>query len=755
MLTSGCWTVWNLNTNQWLPRITLEATAISDLKRVPPPDDPVHSLATPITTGAATPLASKVAQPVASEFQDPAIVTIGRRVGVPHQSATGHGPPNSSQRQEPQPGAAPGSLPVTAPHPLPQVPGPVRETLVPVPVPVVVQEPSISTALDGLTLEQKPSFPTRILARKEEGVIPKFSVQAVQEPQQTKRQRRRRVKNGGSEAVDESTLPSKQGKGWRQTPMLQSTHSFQPFTSLKRRGLKGKAADENGWASEDVTDVQEAGEFNFEDGLRKFDKHTLFEQMRQDDQIDDADRLVSHNRIQRPRPGTNGGRNYHASENVLDAPSPIPKSVRENLEASVDYWNSEADEGVSRNSGRLSSRDQGSRQSSHRRAESKVSTTRRSQSRKASAVSNQPLVIKGSRPSSRLSIPPVVDKKKRSGGNAASPSQGLYLLPSQRQIEPVSALQMLNLENIAHTELGLTEDMMAENAGRGIAEVTLTVLEDPAIKVRLAATANSRSRGSPPPTVVILAGNNKSGIRAVAAGRHLVNKGVNVLVCVMGIERNERELLEDMRHQVQLFRNFGGRIFSKGELFDYMRKASIPTLTIDTPRTALSSMTVPPPVTLIIDALLGLAISFEELRTGDQTACYELIEWANRNEAFVLAIDVPTGIDPSSGKVSIIDGNPLYVKPRYVVCMGAPKRGLLEAIIAGDQDNDEAASGNPALADDSASDWKLFLVDIGFSQAVWKKAGTKIRKGIDFGLQWVVEMRYRGAGACAGAEDEE
>jgi enhancer of mRNA-decapping protein 3 len=532
--------------------------------------------------------------------------------------------------------------------------------------------------------------------------------------------------------------------------MLQSTHSFQPFTSLKRKGTRGRGADENGWASEDVTDVQEAGDFNFEDGLRKFDKQTLFEQMRQDDRIDEADRLVSHNRMQRPRPGTNGGRNYHASENVLDVPSPIPKSVRENIEASADYWNSEADEGVSRGSGRLSGRDQGSRQSSHRRAESKVSTTRRSQSRKASAVSNQPLVTKGSRPSSRLSVPPVVDKKKRSGGNAASSSQGLYLLPSNRQVEPVSALQMLNLENIAHTELGLTEDMMAENAGRGIAEVTLTALEDPAIKVRLAATANSRSRANPPPTVVILAGNNKSGIRAVAAGRHLLNKGVTVLVCIIGIERNERELLEDMRHQVQLFRNFGGHIFSKGELFDYMRKASIPTLTIDTPRTALSSLATPPPVTLIIDALLGLAISFEELRTGDQTACYELIEWANRNEAFVLAIDVPTGIDPSSGKVSIVDGSQLYVKPRYVVCVGAPKRGLLEAIIAGDQDNDEAASANPALTDDLASEWKLFLVDIGFSQAVWKKAGTKIRKGIDFGLEWVVEMRYRGASVEEG-----
>jgi enhancer of mRNA-decapping protein 3 len=245
--------------------------------------------------------------------------------------------------------------------------------------------------------------------------------------------------------------------------------------------------------------------------------------------------------------------------------------------------------------------------------------------------------------------------------------------------------------------------------------------------------------------VVILAGNNKSGIRAVAAGRHLRNKGINVLVCLVGIERNERELLEDMRQQVRLFRSFGGRLFSKRDLFDHLRKASIPTLTIDTPRTALSSMANPSPVTLIIDALLGLAISFEELRTGDQATVYELIEWSNRNEAFVLAIDVPTGIDPSSGKVSIIDGNQLYVKPRYVVAMGAPKRGLLEAMVAGEQDDNETISGHAALNDDAATEWKLFVVDIGLGAAVWKRAGTKMRRGVDFDDKWVLEMKYRGA----------
>ena len=342
---------------------------------------------------------------------------------------------------------------------------------------------------------------------------------------------------------------------------------------------------------------------------------------------------------------------------------------------------------------------------------------------------------------------------------------------SQRRLDTVSALQMINLENIANNELGLTEDMTAENAGRGIAEVALTALNDPAIKIR--AGQNSKATGNngnlagstsslPPslassaPTIVVLAGNNKNGTRAVAASRHLRNKGINVLLCVVNIERGHRELLDDMQRQILLYRNFGGHVYTKSELFEHLRRATIPILTIDTPRSA-ALPTKAPAVTLIIDALLGLTVSFDELRTGDRATVYELIEWTNRNEAFVLSVDVPSGIDPSSGAVTFVDGAALYVRPRYVVALGAPKRGLLEifamaemaeqAAVSGTAHGGDAALAVAAMADDPAHDWRLFVVDMGFGAAVWKKAGTKIRRGIDFDDKWVLEMQYRGLDA--------
>ncbi|TQN74763.1 Enhancer of mRNA-decapping protein 3 [Colletotrichum shisoi] len=680
--------VFTIGTNHWLPRVIIDAANILELS-----ESREEVVTNTFTAPGVSPVPAPVInQPSQPAFADPAILSMGKRPGSDMRSG--------SEKQ---------SLPEATPQPTlaetrdlrPGQPGILSSVhLTGGPRDDVV---SLSETLQELDVEEPT--PTARRHAPESSAVPQVAheVHEAQSQSQKRKNRRREKQRAPRNGVTDETIPeitpmrgnaANRGKGWRQTPMLQSSPSFQPFNSLKR-GIKGKKdLPENGWASEDVT--EEMAEFDFENNLAKFDKRTIFDQMRKEDLMDDADRLVSHNR--RPKPGTAGGKNFHYSENVLDIPSASSN-------AQQDFWNSEADDAAN-GVDRLSGRDVRSAQSS-RRAESKSGPSRRSQSRKASAhLPSQPL--------------------NRVNSNHVTQS-GFYLVPSNRRLETVSALQMLNLENIAANEIGLTEDMMAENAGRGIAEVTLRALEDPAIQVRFGtggANAQNNSLAASA-TVVILAGNNKSGIRAISAARHLRNKGLNILVCVVGVER-ERDLLEDMRQQIRVFRNFGGRVHSKIELFEQLRK------TASTPATS---------VTLIIDALLGLAISFEELRTGDQATVYELIEWANRNEAFVLAVDVPTGIDPSTGKVSIIDGGRLYVKPRYVVAMGAPKKGLLEAM-APVSDSDPTGT-ETAVAEEE--DWKLFIADMGLGATVWKKAGTKIRRGIDFDDKWVLQMRYQTA----------
>jgi enhancer of mRNA-decapping protein 3 len=183
--------------------------------------------------------------------------------------------------------------------------------------------------------------------------------------------------------------PLLDAKGWRQTPLLEPNPSFQPFSTLKKKGRRNGKIEENGWATEDATDVQEMGDFDFEGSLAKFDKKTVFTQIQAEDTIAEGDRLVAHNRLPRAKPGTAGGKNLHPTENVLDMP---------NGRVDRDAWKSEA--GDSEVEERTSQRDTGSGRTSRRggRAESKLSNNRRPTSRKGSAA------IAGIQPVRTLSV---------------------------------------------------------------------------------------------------------------------------------------------------------------------------------------------------------------------------------------------------------------------------------------------------------------------------------------------------------------
>ncbi|KAH9886098.1 YjeF-related protein N-terminus-domain-containing protein [Xylariomycetidae sp. FL2044] len=673
------------DTNQTYARLDIRADNVKDI--IPLQASPVNAS---VLTGPTVTFGVPPPQPPPEKttaFHDPAIVSMTRRPELDsHEITSQHHPqPNIGEKRDPVITNPADRMTFSSPD----------ET-----------DATTTAALNPAVkqLEISPPDPAHLETTEDEmhNVTPTGS----KVPAGPRTRERRRGPRGGknnkgaksaeNESPASNARPTNQGKGWRETPILQSTKSFQPFASLKK-SQKGRAAPnaDNGWASEDVTDVQEAGDFDFQGSLAKFDKRTIFNEMREQDQIDESERLVSHNRLPRPKPGTAGGKNLHYTENVLDIPSSGPKLK----ETPGDFWKSEADDDHANGSERLSGRE-GSGRNSRLRGESRMSTTHRSQSRKASATANAGGLsrVNSGQPSSSSAV------------------EGFYTASSNRRIETVTHLQMVVVEGVAKNEFGLTEDLIAENAGRGIVEVAMRALEDPAIKIR--ATATSPASTS---TIVVLVGtgdNHNSGVRAIAAARHLRNRGLHVLVCVVGIER-EKKLPEDIRKQIRLFRNFGGTVCSKATLFDQLKQ----------PITLLGSSSQPS-VTLIVDALLGLTIPFEELRQTDQATTYELMEWANRNEAFVLSVDIPSGIEPATGKVTVIEGEPLCIQTRYIVALGAPKHGLLKAIEMGD-----------AQAD--VDQWKLYLADIGLGAAVWRKTATKVRRGIDFDDQWVLDLRYQ------------
>ncbi|OOQ85523.1 YjeF N domain protein [Penicillium brasilianum] len=505
--------------------------------------------------------------------------------------------------------------------------------------------------------------------------------QSVTTPTKQTQKRSRRGNDEGFIKHGTAASTNPKSKGWRQTAFVEPAssanhgspeHGVQPGAKLrKKKSRRAYAEEPSGWATEDATDIQELGEFDFQSNLSKFDKRRVFEEIRNDDTTADEARLVSFNR--RPKPGTNGGKNLHWTENVLD--SPPNSDTGDDVDVISDARLSS--ENISgRDRSRASGRIQTSRKSSTVMAQPmvpQISALSRSQINTSRAASPRP---------SRSSGSPMV------GVNPAGAT--LRLTTTNRSCPTVSPLQTLEVEQIAVTEFGLSEDILTENAGRGIAEAAVTLL----------------SNDTAAPTILIITGNHRTGARAISAARHLRSRGHRVTVCLLGLE-HEEELLENCRKQLDIFRKIGGRVLKWEDLAARLATADLAP-------------------DLVIDALFGMHLAFDDLRTDDQGVAFEMIAWVNRSNVEILSVDVPSGMSASSGEVTMVDGGRLCVNSSSVVCLGAPKTGILNALLIGEGDS-----------------WNLTVADIGIPQIVWRKYGTRRRHGIDFGNRWVVPLRLQ------------
>ena len=522
-------------------------------------------------------------------------------------------------------------------------------------------------------------------------------------------------------------------KGWRQTPLLEESVALSPSPRAEqrvqqtqkdtdktamarltkqttdhpkpRRRRYREEEDQNGWATGDATDIQEKGDFDFEENLSKFDKRKVFDQIKQEDTTADEARLVSFNRLPAARSGTAGGKNLHYTENVLDSPA---KKVTAGDIPSVGDSSTESELEISE-----------AKISSGRSSRRNVSAPSKAPSLKGSALTAGGHYGSGStfiaEPMGRLSRQGTHDRVaspkintdssttryRKSSAVAHTGNSSFRITSSNGSCPCVSPLQMLELEQLAMTELRLTEEMLTENAARCIGETAcwLSSSEDP-------------EQSSRQPLVVILAGNTRTGSRAIAAGRHMRNHGLRVVLCILGLER-ELDLLESVQRQLLIFRSCGGQAIKQSDLMRTLRKLHAPT-------------------DLIVDALLGMHLSFEDLQTNDQAAYFQLICWANGSEAGTLAIDVPSGIDASSGIITTHDGSELVLNANYILSLGAPKTGLLISM--------------GFLK--SEADPSLFVADLGIANVAWKKSGTRKKGGVEFGGEWVAAVKWEEHGGA-------
>jgi NAD(P)H-hydrate epimerase len=234
------------------------------------------------------------------------------------------------------------------------------------------------------------------------------------------------------------------------------------------------------------------------------------------------------------------------------------------------------------------------------------------------------------------------------------------------RVSAVDAAEMLEVDRIAIEETGPNLYQMMENAGRSLALAAVEKL-------------NGRHHKS---GVTILAGTGGNGGGGITAGRHLMNHGTeNVVLHVT----NSEGLSEVAAQQLQLYRNADGVVVPDD----------------------VSPADVLGDGDLIIDAIIGYS-----LRGAPRGRALQMIEWANSVEVPVLSLDMPSGIDSTTGEAPGV-----AVVATKTMTLAAPKHGLCAS-----------QAGN------------LELADIGIPREVYRRLGRP-DLGVSFNARYRVPLR--------------
>ena len=216
------------------------------------------------------------------------------------------------------------------------------------------------------------------------------------------------------------------------------------------------------------------------------------------------------------------------------------------------------------------------------------------------------------------------------------------------QIPALTTEQMREVDRIAVEEFDLGILQMMENAGRNLAQLALTYLEND------------------PGRVTILAGPGGNGGGGICCARHLHNRGVDIS---LGLSKSVESLGGAAKNQ-----------------FSIVEKSGIQPLAEDEFESAVSQST------LVIDALIGYS-----LRGAPRGRAAELIDLCNRLARYVISLDVPSGLDSTTG-----DTPGFAIRADATLTLALPKTGL--AHFEGD----------------------LYLGDIGIPPEVYKRLGMEL-----------------------------
>jgi len=218
-----------------------------------------------------------------------------------------------------------------------------------------------------------------------------------------------------------------------------------------------------------------------------------------------------------------------------------------------------------------------------------------------------------------------------------------FLTDDGVEVPAVTADQMREIDRIAVQETGPTLFQMMENAGRSLASLAMELL----------------GGGWQTAAILVVGGGGGNGGGGICAARHLANRKANVALCLA----TPAGLGQVPAFQFKVYQSSGGRQIAASEI-EKVRPD------------------------LILDALIGYG-----LRSAPGSAVAELIDWCNATAAPILALDIPSGLDATTGEAP-----GAFIRARWTMTLALPKTGLLPQRTG-----------------------ELFLADIGIPQATYHR----------------------------------
>ena len=238
-------------------------------------------------------------------------------------------------------------------------------------------------------------------------------------------------------------------------------------------------------------------------------------------------------------------------------------------------------------------------------------------------------------------------------------------------VPALTTSQMIEVDRAMIDDYQINLTQMMENAGRNLAHLArLRFLDkDP--------------RGK---NVVVLAGSGGNGGGALAAARRLANYGAHVLVVTT---RTAESFQGVPAQQLQILQKMGVPVYQEDRL-----------------------EVVDGGLQLIIDGMIGYS-----LRGAPLGSAANLIRWANNQDVPILALDIPSGVDGTTG----LAHDP-SIAATATMTLALPKTGLLKNQLA-------------------QTVGELYVADISVPPALYAEPELNLKVGPIFARSDIIRLR--------------